>query len=498
MKTLQDFFAIWKRLGINQKVTIALLLMALVGAIVALVVFGHRPDFELLYADLGQKDLAHVVSFLKESDTPYRIVRGGTAVMVPSRLKNDLRLTIADKDIIDSGHVDLRIWETPRFGTSEMGERMLKRKALQGELARTITHLAQVLWADVQIAQPEPSLFVEDEQPATAAITLRLRPGDKPTRGQISGIQRFVAYSVEGLRTENVTVIDGRGNILSGSQTADVGFDQDAVHTYEASLARKAQSMLDKVLGPGKAIVKVSAVLDPEEVSETHTEYDLDGKWARTEKILSKPVFASAADAKSGSGQAEREESTEAEYEVPKTTRTIRKNAGSVTHLAVALTIDPTYIDENGEEKTRPDEEIQALAEAVNRAVGLIETPPRNDTFQVTKMRFTKTAGDAGEDEIQRLRQREFILSAVKYSSTVVCVLIFLLFARSALKRMSAAPIPAPRPLRHVEAERVDGIDGKALERQAKKIQLRKRVIDAIHHDPASAARLLEHWLSEK
>ena len=168
----------------------------------ALICLARQPSYELLYSDLEEKDMAQVVGYLKDSKVPYQIAAGGKALMVPEGQKYDLRIALANKGLMTGNRVGLELWEAPGWGTSPLAEQMMKRRAIQGELARTIMHIEQIAWADVQIAQSEPSLFAEDQRQTTAAITLKLRPGQSLNAVQVGGIARLVAASVEGLDTE--------------------------------------------------------------------------------------------------------------------------------------------------------------------------------------------------------------------------------------------------------------------------------------------------------
>ena len=194
--------AIWNKLGINQKVSLLLVALGVIAGGVVLVCLARQPSYELLYSDLEEKDMAQVVGFLKDSKVPYQISAGGKALMVPEGQKYDLRIALANKGLMTGNRVGLELWEAPGWGTSPLAEQMMKRRAIQGELARTIMHIEQIAWADVQIAQSEPTLFAEDQRQTTAAITLKLRPGQSLNGVQVGGIARLVSASVEGLEPE--------------------------------------------------------------------------------------------------------------------------------------------------------------------------------------------------------------------------------------------------------------------------------------------------------
>ena len=494
---IKQFAAIWKKLGVNQKVTILFLIVALLAGIVALVYISRRPSFELLYSDLNEKDMAQVVSFLKESKVPYRVIGGGKAVMVPERKKYDLRLGLADKGLISGEHAGLELWEGPGWGASRLAEQMWKRRAIQGELARTITHIEQLAWVDVQIAQPEPSLFVEDQKPTTAAISLRLNPGRALTPVQIAGICRLVAGSVEGLESRNVTIIDERGNLLTSAHDDAAGAVasnlQNYQQNYEEYLAAKAQAMLDRALGAGKSVVKVSAVLDMDRISETSETYDTANKVARKEKMHS---TSSSGGGTGGGAGSSSEEVIETSYDVPKTIRTIQSTPGTVKRLDVAVILDPTYLDAEGNEAAFSQQQLDDLGLIVKRAVGLDEAGTRKDIFQLTAMNFHKRPEPDFSEEIEKQQKQQYLLQIAKYGSSIVAVVVFLVVARIALKR-AGRNLQTPSPSGE-STPFAPGAEMLALQGGGRQGHLRNRAKEIMARDPQTAARLLQRWISEE
>jgi len=491
--TFRQIAAIWKKLGPNQKVTLLLLAVGIVAGVVTLAVVARRPSYELLYADLEEKDMAQVVAFLKESKVPYRILQGGRAVMVPEGSKYDLRLAVSSKGILTGGRVGLELWDAPGWGASPMAEQMMRRRSLQGELARTIMHLEPVSWADVQIAQPEPSFFAEDEKPVTAAITVRLHPGRTLSPAQIAGICRLVASSVEGLQPDNVTIIDDQGNLLSTPRTDPVNALasdlQQLQRQYEDYLAAKAQTLLDRALGPGRSVVRVNAVLDMDRISETRETYDANGRVALTERIASKSIQGEA-----GAGGAQSDETTEATYTVPKTIRTIQNVPGGVKQIHVAVLLDPTFRDAEGKEQQLTQEQIDNLGQVVRRAVGVDESRGRGDTFQLATMSFREPTRSDLDSKAEKEQKNQYILTIVKRASSLLAVAVFVVFAALALRRISrtirSAGASTTSPTFPLDLAGMPGGNGLN--------QLRNHVREVMARDPVAAAQLLRRWLNEE
>jgi flagellar M-ring protein FliF len=497
----KQVMAIWSRLGLNQKVTLLLVALGALAGLVALICLARQPSYELLYSDLEERDMAQVVGFLKDSKVPYQIAAGGKALMVPEGQKYDLRIALANKGVMTGNRVGLELWDAPGWGTSPLAEQMIKRRAIQGELARTIMHIEQIAWADVQIAQSEPSLFAEDQRQTTAAITLKLRPGQSLSAIQVSGIARLVSASVEGLDQKNVTIIDEQGNLLSSphnsADSAEASDLQAFRRNCEEQLAQKAQAMLDRALGPGKSVVKVSATVDMDRITETKEEIDAANRVARTEKTTSKTSTAPAEGAATAGGTSE--ETNETNYELPKTVRTTQMATGTIKHLDVAVIIDPSTTDKDGKEAVLSAQQLEDLGTLVKRAVGFEESgATRKDTFQLTAMAFHKEPkADEAAAAVQEKGLAK-VLQVAKQAVPVLAALIFVVFAGLSLRKvLRAVPRPgatAPAVGREVlgAGELFGGeisMDGQA--------QLRNRVKEVMAKDPEAAARLLRRWISE-
>jgi flagellar M-ring protein FliF len=492
----KQFAAVWSKLGINQKATIILILVAFTAGLAALVHVSGRPSYELLYSDLDEKDMAAVVSYLKDNKVGYQVTDGGRSIMVAEGRKYDMRLGLASKGVVTGGRVGLELWDAPGWGASPMAEQMMKRRAIQGELARTIMHVEQIAWADVQVAQGEESLFARDERPTTAAITLKMQDGRSLSPVQVAGICRLVAGSVEGLTPDNVTIIDENGNLLTQARsdmtTAAAADAHNYQRAYEEYLASKAQSMLDSALGHGKSVVKVSADLDMSQATETREDYDPNNRVARSEKFMSKS--SASPDASSGAAGTQAEETSETQYEVPRTVRTLDSAPGAVRRLDVAVIVDPSYLDAEGNEATLTQPQLDELGTIVKRAVGLVEGGARNDSFQLTAMPFNTRPTKAPDATAETTNKREFMMQTIRYGSAILAALVFVIFAGLGLRRVSrasaaGAATPGSPALYGMEMMTMGNGNGNG--------HIRNRVKDLIAKDPAIAARLLQRWVAE-
>jgi len=275
----QEFLQRWKNVSFGQKLVVGMLAFSSIVVIVVLALWASKADLGLLYSGLDPKDAAEVVNELDAAKVPYELRDGGTTVMASVDNVYALWLRMASKGL-PRGTAGFEIFEKPNLGVTDFVQQVNYVRALQGELARTIGSLQQVEWARVMIARPEKSLFIEDAKEPTASVVIKTRSGRPLSENQLAGVTHLVAGSVEGLEPGNVVITDDRGNLLSkgaqSSLTATMSSHLDAQRQLEDYLASKAQAMLERVLGPGRSIVKVSADLDMRKTSETKVEYGKD------------------------------------------------------------------------------------------------------------------------------------------------------------------------------------------------------------------------------
>ena len=151
----QSLLDLWKQFGVNQRVSLIVAAVAVIGGLIGVVLWSQRPDYQLLYARMGEKDAASVIGYLQAQNIPHQVSAGGTAVQVPSNLVYKLRMDLAAKGLPSGDGVGFEIFDKGQFGLSDFVQRTNYLRALQGELARTISQLQGVRSARVMIVQPE-------------------------------------------------------------------------------------------------------------------------------------------------------------------------------------------------------------------------------------------------------------------------------------------------------------------------------------------------------
>ncbi len=248
--------------------------------VIGLGIFGlmrlRGPDYGVLFANLGADDASAVVAKLKDNKIPYQLSSGGTTISIPQEDVAEERVLLAGDGTVKGGGSGYELFDKMNFGMTDFQEKIAKQRATEGELQRTIAGLTPVESARVHIASPEASLYSSTQAPVTASVAIKTKPGMSLTPTEVRGITQLVANSVEGLKPDAVTIVNQDGNVLlpSPSDSTDPALAAQAgafkltqeqlvaKERYEASLQANIQTLLDSVLGPHRAAVRVATDMD--------------------------------------------------------------------------------------------------------------------------------------------------------------------------------------------------------------------------------------------
>jgi flagellar M-ring protein FliF len=271
-----------KKFSPAQKVSIALVALALILSGVLYIFVFNRTDYAPLFNGLSPQDSGMVVEQLKAMKIEYQLGDGGTSILVPADKVDELRIQLASQNALPSDGKGFELFDQMKFGLTDTETKIMYLRALEGELQRSINSLNEVESSRVHIVMPEESVFVEEAQPAKASIILKLKPYAKMDAYQVKAIIALVAGSVQGLEKENVEVVDTNLNYLSqgifseGSMgSADGTLKQMEIERqFEGRLSSDIKSMLEKALGQGKVAVQVNADLNFDSVQRTTITYD--------------------------------------------------------------------------------------------------------------------------------------------------------------------------------------------------------------------------------
>ncbi len=509
-----QFGAIWKGTSFGQRLVFIIVILGFLAGLLGVTFWARTPELGLLYSDLGQKEASEVIEYLKDNNIAYKIKDGGSTILVPSNRIYESRMALA-KNSLPRGEVGFELFDKVKFGMSDLAQKVNYRRALQGELAKTITQLDGVEWAKVQIVVPETSIFRKDEKPSTASVVIKMRSRNTLNTAKISGITHLVSTSVEGLNPENITITDSKGNLLSrvgeSKMSGAITNQFDLSRKIEDYYASKAMSIIEKMTGPGKAIVKVSADLDFKHVDERQIEYDQDNRVPVSQVITAQstemPQGGGGKDAANMSKESEETETTQ--YALSKVERDVSQHEASIKRITVAVLVDGNYEEELEDGKMdskyipRTEEELNKMAAIIKQALGLNESPPRNDKFEIQSVKFQHNLPVfVDEESLKKDNKKEFILSIARSSSLGIAVLAFLLFATKALKRIL---IPKQQQVGYATYNAPVEIEDHADEAEAarqgrmseKRVAARDGVIDNAKNDPRTTTNLVRKWLRE-
>jgi flagellar M-ring protein FliF len=478
-------------------------------------------------------DAAAMASKLKEMGVPYRLEGDGTTILVPASMVYDMRLRLATEGLPRGGGAGFELFDQRNFGMTEFMQKLNYRRALQGELSRTISQLDAVHSARVHIVLPEKSLFLDQQDKPTASVVLKLAPGRRLTPEQIRGIAHLVASSVEGLSAEDVTLVDHNGEQLR-QEVPDpsrlfLSEEQQAYQqTLERTLERRAQSLLARAIGKDKVLVRVSADLDFQRIERAEERYDADnpavrseqrskesgagpGFWAIGVPGVRSNVTGGANVEQQGTNTASRESET-INYEVSKVVSKIVAPSGEIKRLSVAVLVDGAYQPGAQPGETtyvpRTEEELAKFRDMVKSAVGYNEA--RGDRVEIANIPFEMQA-DPEEAAMAAEARRAFWLQIGRYGAYVVLGVLCLLFVVRPLLAwiMTAGTTETmlPRTVQELEADmgvgemlpEAAGVMGQLAEgSEAVKPtgqQLRVQLAEFVTSEPERAAELLRAWL---
>ncbi|HQL00193.1 MAG TPA: flagellar basal-body MS-ring/collar protein FliF, partial [Smithellaceae bacterium] len=289
---LQSLTKLWNgfdALSSGRKASIVMVLFATLGVIALLIYLTLQVEYRVLFSNLSAEDAASIVEKLNDRKIPYQLTAGGTTVSVPEGQVNQLRLELAASGLPQGGGVGFEIFDQKTLGATEFEQQLNYRRALQGELARTINGLDEIQSSRVHIALPKESLFLDQQKKPTASVTIKLKSGKALRPAQIEGIVHLVASSIEGMNPADVMVVDSRGNILSAKQNDTrlsklTAQQMDYQRNMEKELAARIQSMLENVVGQGRAVVRVTADLDFRIMEKTEETYDPEAQVVRSQQ----------------------------------------------------------------------------------------------------------------------------------------------------------------------------------------------------------------------
>ncbi len=482
--------------------------------VVLLVGWANDITYSRLYSDLEESEAGEIASWLTDNKIPYQLSDGGRAIEIPSDRVYESRISLATQGLPRGGTMGYSIFDQNNLGMTDFLQNLNFRRALEGELTRTIMQLSEVKAARVHIVMPKERLFKEDQKNATASVVLKLTGNDRLSRPQIAGISHLVASSVEGLTPDNITIVDYNGNLLSSGQDGDLlaglsGSQIEVGRQVEKHLEGKAQSMLDEVLGSGKSVVRVTAKLDFQQLERTAEMFDPNAPSVRSEERTQ--TSSSTTDKETEASESSADDNSETvitNYELNKTVEHIVDAVGTIDRLTVAVLVDGVYAPVEGEGgemesvyQPRSPEELNRLEAIVKNAIGF--DGERNDQVEIVNIAFDRKNIEQDQQLLDSIYMRDFYLDiARKLGYFLLVAVLFLYFRKKAKKLFSSLGrlTPAPRKSAVRQETAVAENNNEEVEpvmAEKRKLRLVDKMQETAKDQPEEIARVIKTMMVE-
>lgn len=504
---------LWKNMGSKQRYILLGSAALLFVAILAWSYWwGGHPDMVPLFTNMDTKDAGEVREKLKEMKVAHEIGGNGTAILVPAKDVYKIRLDLASQGL-PRGNKGFEIFEQNKFGATDFQNKVNLIQALQGELTRTIEQMEEVEKARVHIVLPEDSLYKKNEKPATASVMLKLRPGAQLNKQQVKGIVNLVAHSIQGLKPENVTIIDSSGHVLNDSDSNELAagtgtFTQlEMTRKVQDDLQKSVQSLLEQVLGPGKAVARVSAELnfDQRTVDRQTFEPVVDDRGIIRSSQENSENYRGTSQAPGGpagttsnipgyvtnnnnnaQSNYEKKEVTR-NYEINETKEKVTATPGSIRRLTVAVLVDAD-VNRNQQD---------SIMRTVSSAIGL--NPTRGDVISVESIPFNTDLADRQRREEEAAQQQQTIAFWTKVGLAIAAVLgLAYLIRMYVLRRRQREEELALAMMADAQQPVVAGAGGELTPEEKEQVEHRQAIEKLAKSKPEDIAQLIKAWIAEE
>ncbi|MEO1170946.1 MAG: flagellar basal-body MS-ring/collar protein FliF [Myxococcota bacterium] len=462
---------VWSDMSWVRRLSIVGGTLAVLGVFAGMIFLGVRTQYAPLLTGLSPEDAAEVTQFLDDSNEPYRLAAGGSAVLVDSDRVYDLRLRLAGNGLPKGGTVGLEMFDDPSMTMSRFAEQLNYRRGLEGELRRTIRQMDTVKDARVHIVVPERRLFKKQQEPSRASVTVNLHSGRRLGTEQVDAITHLVAAAVPGLEAQQVTVVDSDGNILARGGEGSRALDSALEHQREVedTLSERVRTLVERAVGYGNSQVTVSAELDFDQREQRSETFDPDAVAIRSEQSNAQAQAGGGAPGQAAGVPGTRtnlaggEDPQDSEtlppgvgrrsltknYEISKSTELRVSSGAAITRLSVAVLVNENALKAIAGDK--PTEQvIGSISEIVRKAVGY--RAERGDQVVVEAMSFVSTEVPEAEAEPRWLTLVKQLWLPVAGALLAIAGLILAFVTRRAIRRAEAKLLSEPKTVRDLEA----------------------------------------------
>ena len=469
---VDNFTQLINRIGLPRLAAMAVVAVLMLGFFGFLIMRAQTPNLAPLYTGLSLEDSSAIVTELQTAGIPYELRGEGDTILIPREQITTMRMTLAGSGLPQRGQVGYEIFDQQStLGATSFVQNLNNVRALEGELARTISSLTRIESARVHLVLPERELFRRERTDPSASIVLSVR--GELSGGEIRAIQHLVASAIEGLTPTRVSIVDDQGNLLASGTGDDAdgalaGEAAERTLSFENRLRTRVEDMLANVVGAGRARVEVSAEIDYNRSTTTQETFDPESQVVRSSQVRETENLTAGANgqvtvanelpgASQNSGAAgATEQGTSSEevtnYEISKTTQTAVTEAGAIKRLSVAVVVDGVYsADQNGDPVYAPRgaDEIAQILTLVRSAVGYSET--RGDSVEVVNMQFAERPelSVPGTDSSGGLLDftRDDLMNGAEMAVTLLIALALVFFVMRPLLKKVLTPESQPLAL---------------------------------------------------
>lgn len=540
---MDNFTQLINRIGLPRLAAMAVVAVLMLGFFGFLMMRAQTPNLAPLYTGLSLEDSSAIVTELQTQNVPFELRGDGDTILVPRDQITTLRMNLAGSGLPQRGQVGYEIFdEQSTLGATSFVQNINNVRALEGELARTITSLNRIKSARVHLVLPERELFRRERKDPSASIVLSVR--GELSASEIRAVQHLVASAIEGLTPNRVSIVDDQGNLLASGteneQGALAGAADERTLGYENRLRTRVEDMLADIVGTGRARVEVAAEIDYNRSTTTEERFDPEGQVVRSTQTRESQNLTNGADGQvtvanelpgasqnAGTGPTDQGSSTEevTNYEISKTTQTAVTEAGAIKRLSVAVVVDGVYTtdaDGNSTYAPRSAEEVAQILTLVRSAVGYSEA--RGDSVQVVNLQFAErpeleAPGTDGTNGLLDFT-RDDLMNGAEMAVTLLIALALVFFVMRPLLKKVLTPetkplaLPSAAELGHHGVLSADGQiinDSQADDEPRDKtpawvanaksmgetqLQTLKTVGTLVEENPRQAALIVRDWLS--
>lgn len=481
-RIIDSFKTFFRPLSAAQKTLFVFFTVGILTITTLLFYWALQPNYAVLFGSLSPDSAQTIVEELESMGVSYELRDNGQSILVPRDRVYNLRLRFASEGASGADYRGYELFDQNTLGMTDFMQRINKKRALEGELARTINNLSQVESSRIHIVMPERTPFQETTVEPSASVILNLKGRRSLDSDQIRGIGALISGSVEGLNSENVVILDQNGNRISEDILVDKELTAESANmrlrqNTENYLTNKGQSMLDRVLGPGNSIVRVTTEHNFDKLIRESDLIDPDTRVviseeernsANANEVQEFRYTVDGEEALPVNVQQDESSVQVRNYEVSKSRERLERTVGEIENISASILLDhktETVTDENGEEiitaEPYDEQEIEEIRNVMAGALGI--QVGRGDILTVQQIRFQETFSDQGSPNSFFLEPYT-MFDLIRWIIAGVVFLVIAVLIYRITNNFSVQSVPLLEKNKYSSGELEDGSEGRYLE----------------------------------